>query len=62
MYAEARKLENGPSSIAEATLLRMGIEYYLNNHLTPLMIETNSLILKKVLDGVWEVLGTHQWR
>lgn len=35
--------------------LRRGLEYYLANNLFLMTLKINSLTLKKVLDGVWEI-------
>ncbi|KAK4718156.1 hypothetical protein R3W88_016494 [Solanum pinnatisectum] len=54
-YAEARKLTESTSLIAEAGAIKVGMEFCFNNGMTPVVVETNSLIMKKVLDGVSEV-------
>lgn len=36
----------------EAKAMRFGLEYCINCNLLPLILETASLVIKKVLDGV----------
>lgn len=35
--------------------LKKGLEYYVSKGLLLVIMETDSLILKKILDGIWEV-------
>lgn len=35
--------------------MRMRLEYFLGHNLLPITMETNSFILKKILDCIWEV-------
>lgn len=32
-----------------------GLHYCVHNNFLPLVMETNSLILKKIFDGIWEI-------
>lgn len=40
---------------AGAEALLMGFQYCINNQLLPLILETDSLTLTKILDGIGEV-------
>ncbi|KAK4737032.1 hypothetical protein R3W88_000729 [Solanum pinnatisectum] len=55
IFAEARNVEICTVVVAEVKALRAELKYCLENGLLPLIMETDSLIVKKVLDGVWEV-------
>lgn len=55
MYAEITRLLDGNSLIAEAKALTTGLEYYINNQYTPVIMEIDSLIMEKVLNGIWAV-------
>ncbi|KAF3678689.1 hypothetical protein FXO38_03114 [Capsicum annuum] len=54
VYAESSKLQESNSLLAEVMAVRFALEHYLNRF-TPLLIETDSLIVNKVLQGHWEV-------
>ncbi|KAG5580804.1 hypothetical protein H5410_051431, partial [Solanum commersonii] len=54
IFAEARKEEICTAIVADVKAFRARSKYCLENGLLPLFMETNSLIVKKVLDGVWE--------
>lgn len=55
LYAESIRLEDGTNLVAETIALRLGLEYSLNQRFCPLILETDSMSLKKILDGEWEV-------
>lgn len=54
---EIRRLEDGPSLVAEAKAFRIGVEFFLNNQYVPLILEVDSLVWKKVLDGMGGSMG-----
>ncbi|XP_059280949.1 uncharacterized protein LOC132034570 [Lycium ferocissimum] len=56
IYAEGKKLtDDGSSLIAEAVALRDGVAYCESHNLWPLIIETDSLSMKKFISSEWEV-------
>lgn len=40
---------------AEAEAFLMALQYYINNYLLPLILETDLLTFIRILDGIWEV-------
>lgn len=44
--------------VAEVKAMKAGLEYCSSNNLLPLMLETDSLSLKKIVEGLWEVPWT----
>lgn len=40
---------------AEAEAFLMALQYYINNYLLPLILQTDSLTFIRILDGIWEV-------
>ncbi|XP_016549377.1 uncharacterized protein LOC107849271 [Capsicum annuum] len=50
-YAESRKLEEDNSLNAEVMAIRIALKHCFNNQFTPLIIETDSLIAKRVVQG-----------
>lgn len=55
IYAEVKILSDGTNLIAEVKGLKVGLEYYISNNFSLVVMETNLLMLKKVLDEIWEV-------
>ncbi|KAK4707129.1 hypothetical protein R3W88_033268 [Solanum pinnatisectum] len=55
VVAQARKLDICTALEAEVQAFKEGLTYCLNHHYIPLIMETDSLIIKKILDGIWEV-------
>ena len=55
IYAEASRIADGSILMAKVMALRIGLEYCISHNLLPVVLETDSLTLKKVLDGIWEV-------
>lgn len=53
-YAETKRISDGHNIIAKAKAIKAGLEYCISNHLIHVVTETNSLTMKKVLDGRWE--------
>lgn len=50
-YARITRISNTTSLQAEAMAILDAIEYYVTHHMMPLIIETDSLIMKKVIEG-----------
>jgi len=55
VYAEAWKIDDYSALEAEVKGFKRGLLYCLSHNLIPLIMETDSLIIKKILDGIWEV-------
>lgn len=58
VYARANKHDGFTTLEAEVKGFKGGFVYCLNHNLLPLIMETDSLIIKKILDGIWEVPWT----
>lgn len=54
MYASASQIADAICLYAEARAMSKGIEYCVCNQLLPLIMETDSLTMKKIVDGEWE--------
>ncbi|KAH0669211.1 hypothetical protein KY285_023369 [Solanum tuberosum] len=54
MYAEAKSISFCTTLEAETKAFSSSILYCLEHNIMPLVMETDSLIIKKVLDGIWE--------
>ncbi|XP_059295460.1 uncharacterized protein LOC132048795 [Lycium ferocissimum] len=57
VYAAAKKLQDGSNLVAEAEAIRMGLIYFLDKKLFPLIIETDSMVMKMILAAEWKI----QW-
>ncbi|KAH0776320.1 hypothetical protein KY290_007731 [Solanum tuberosum] len=55
IYAEVRRLFDGTNLVAEVVALRLGLEYCVQHNLLLVTLETDSLSLKNILDGIWEI-------
>ncbi|KAK4726926.1 hypothetical protein R3W88_031843 [Solanum pinnatisectum] len=55
IYAETKRLGYCTNLIAEIKAFRLGLEYCTSQNLVPLTMETYSLSVKKILDGLWEI-------
>ncbi|XP_059295494.1 uncharacterized protein LOC132048826 [Lycium ferocissimum] len=55
IYAKAKRLTNITNLVVEAIAIEEGLEYCFDQQLLPVILETDSLTMKKVLDGIWEV-------
>ncbi|KAH0771764.1 hypothetical protein KY290_015745 [Solanum tuberosum] len=55
MYAKAKSISLCTALEAETKAFSRGILYCLEHNFMPLVMETDSLIIKKVLDGIWEI-------
>ncbi|KAH0669638.1 hypothetical protein KY289_024131 [Solanum tuberosum] len=56
IYAKAKRVGYGTNLVAELKAFRLGLEYCTSQNLLPLTMETDSLSVKKILDGLWEIL------
>ncbi|XP_049352605.1 uncharacterized protein LOC125817063 [Solanum verrucosum] len=55
IYAEVRRLFDGINLVAEVVALRLGLEFCVQHNLLPVILEIDSLSLKNILDGIWEI-------
>lgn len=55
MYAETRRVGDGPILVAETMALRMGLKYCISHNLLLMVLKTDSCTVKMVLDGLSEV-------
>ncbi|KAH0655387.1 hypothetical protein KY285_030269 [Solanum tuberosum] len=55
LYAEAKSISLCTALEAETKAFNSDILYCLEHNLMPLVMDTDSLIIKKVLDGIWEI-------
>uniref|UniRef100_A0A0V0I1K0 Putative ovule protein n=1 Tax=Solanum chacoense TaxID=4108 RepID=A0A0V0I1K0_SOLCH len=55
VVAQARRLDLCSALEAEVQAFKEGLLYCLNQNYTPLIMEIDSLVIKKILDGIWEV-------
>ncbi|KAH0635770.1 hypothetical protein KY289_035685 [Solanum tuberosum] len=55
IYAEIRRLFDGSNLVAEVVALRLGLEFCVQHNLLPVILEIESLSLKNILDGIWEI-------
>lgn len=55
VYAKSRNIKEVLVLEAKVITMKLGLDYYIENNLLSLTFETDSLILKKILDGIWEV-------
>ncbi|KAH0665136.1 hypothetical protein KY290_027423 [Solanum tuberosum] len=55
IHAESFGLRITSVLMSEAMALRRGLEYCIMHHYLPVILETDSLMLQKILNGIWEV-------
>lgn len=55
IYAESFDLGVTSVLMSEAVALRRGLEYCIQHQYLPVLLETDSLMLQKVLNGIWEI-------
>lgn len=55
LCAKGRRLPNGTNLRAEAVAIKYGLEYCVLHEFLPMEIETDSLTMKNVLAGIWNV-------
>lgn len=54
IYTRAKTILDTTSIWAETTALHDGLEFCMNNNLFPLVLETDSLFLGNIVEGVWD--------
>ncbi|XP_059292598.1 uncharacterized protein LOC132046072 [Lycium ferocissimum] len=54
IHAAARRLSNTTNICAEATAIHDGLQYCVNNHVLPVIMETDSLDTVNIIQGDWE--------
>lgn len=55
IHVESFHLGNTSVLMSEAVALRKGLEYSIQHQYLPVQLETDSLMLQKLLNGIWEV-------
>ncbi|XP_060210685.1 uncharacterized protein LOC132637641 [Lycium barbarum] len=55
VHAVARRISDGSNLVAEAMALQEGFKYCVTNDLLPVILETDSMTLKMILTGHWEI-------
>ncbi|PHT86634.1 hypothetical protein T459_08740 [Capsicum annuum] len=55
IFAEGRRLEDGYNINAEVVAFRMGLEHCIQHHYVPLIMETDPLMIKNIVDGGWSI-------
>ncbi|XP_060210656.1 uncharacterized protein LOC132637608 [Lycium barbarum] len=55
VYAAAKIMTDGTNIVAEAEAIRMGLMYCVEKQLFPLIIETDSMTMKKILNAEWKI-------
>lgn len=54
VYAKAMEIGETTNIVAESKAIVEGLAYYVEQHLHPLIIETDSLVMKRIIEGEWE--------
>ncbi|XP_075098976.1 uncharacterized protein LOC142175870 [Nicotiana tabacum] len=54
VYARAVDLGVTTNMVAEAKAILQGLEYCVEHDLHPLILETDSLVMKKAIEGEWD--------
>lgn len=54
MFSKAQQIADNTSIVAEAIAMKEGCEYYIENQLVALILETDSLALKIMVNRGWE--------
>ncbi|XP_060216759.1 uncharacterized protein LOC132644200 [Lycium barbarum] len=55
IYAGARRIADTTNITAESVAILDGIEYCIKNNLVPVMIESDSLSMINIIQGIWEI-------
>lgn len=55
IYAASQELDFKTSLEAEVIAFERGLQFCMSNNLLPVILETDSLIVSKILDGIWEI-------
>lgn len=54
LYAHANEIHDATNNIAEAKAILEVLRYIVHSQLPPCLIQTDFLLMKRVLDDVWE--------
>lgn len=54
IFAQAKEIHITTNMEAEAIAIREALQYCVSNHIFQVIIETDSLLMKKVLDNAWD--------
>lgn len=55
IYASTCRIMNTTNCMTEILAFRNGFEYFVKNNPIPVVMKTDSLAMKKVLDGEWKI-------
>ncbi|XP_060200867.1 uncharacterized protein LOC132629156 [Lycium barbarum] len=55
IYAQCAEMGNSTNVEAEAKAILEGLKYCVEKEIQPLVVETDSLLLKNVVEGVWRI-------
>lgn len=53
MYARAMMIGETTNIVVEAKAIVEGLEYCVDHDLLPLILKTDSLVMKKIIEGEW---------
>ncbi|KAK6786192.1 hypothetical protein RDI58_014717 [Solanum bulbocastanum] len=63
IYAKTKRLGYCTNLMVEIKAFRLGLEYCTSQNLVPLTMKTDSLSVKKILDGLWLAMKVRKiWR
>lgn len=54
LYAQAHEIQDATNNIAEVKAILEALKYIVHSQLTPCLVETDSLLMERILDEVWE--------
>lgn len=54
LYAQAEEIHDATNNVAEVKAILEALRYIVRSKLPPCVIETDSLLMKRVLDEIWE--------
>lgn len=54
MFAKAKEIGEATNIVSEAKAIAEGLAYCMERHLHPLIMETDSLGMRKIIDDAWE--------
>ncbi|XP_075100663.1 uncharacterized protein LOC142176572 [Nicotiana tabacum] len=55
VFAKVEQIGNTTNMVAKARGIMEGPSYYIQMDFHPLIIETDSMVMKKIIEGEWEV-------
>lgn len=64
LYAQADEIQDATNNIAEATPILEELGYIVHSQLPPCVIEMDSLLMKRILDEIWNLHGIllYKWK